>query len=569
MRGLFAAAVLQGCAQDVAERSARVGRTELSNGFLLFRNLQSLDGQHDLAVLLGEVGDAGVDDLADREALRTLLVAVAGEIGATDEGSDVLVVDELHFDAAIIDRDDFAGNDGVLAQIARSSSVADCILAELLDAERDAFLLDIDVENDSLDDVALVELLDDLFARTVPVEVGEVHHAVDIAVEADEQAEFGLVLDFAFDFSAGRMAAGECCPRVFQRLLEAERDTALGRIDFENDDFDFLAGRQDLAGVNVLLGPGHFRDVDQAFDARLQLDECTVVGDIRDGTGNLLAFRILGLDAIPRIGLELLHAERDAVGFLVDADDLNLDLLADVQDFRRMVHAAPCHVGDVQQAVDAAEVDERTVIGDVLDDAVNNLAFFEVLNDFRTLLGTGFFQNRPARYDDVAAALVHLEDFEGLRVVHQWGNVADRADIDLRTRQEGDRAVEVDREAALDLVEDHAFDALAGFELGFELDPAFFAASLLARQNGFAKRVFDALDIDFDFVADLQRTVLGACAEFLERDAAFNFEADVDNGHVLLDTRDDALGDIAFCEVVLCERLFEKSCEILAGGSCY
>ncbi|MGO7830684.1 hypothetical protein ACC690_39565, partial [Rhizobium johnstonii] len=49
---------------------------------------------------------------------------------------------------------------------------------------------------------------------------------------------------------------------------------------------------------------------------------------------------------------------------------------------------------------------------------MHNLAFFEVLNDFRTLLGTGFFQNRKARNHDVAAALVHLEDFEGLRVVH-------------------------------------------------------------------------------------------------------------------------------------------------------
>ncbi len=104
-----------------------------------------------------------------------------------------------------------------------------------------------------------------------------------------------------------------------------------------------------------------------------------------------------------------------------------------------MVHAAPCHVGDMQQTVDAAEVNERTVIGDVLDDAFDNLAFFEVLNDFRTLLGTGLFQNGTARNDDVAATLVHLEDFEGLRVVHQRGNVADRTDVDLRARQEGDR----------------------------------------------------------------------------------------------------------------------------------
>src|SRR3546814_9816703 len=102
-----------------------------------------------------------------------------------------------------------------------------------------------------------------------------------------------------------------------------------------------------------------------------------------------------------------------------------------------MVDATPSHVGDVQQAVNAAEVNERTVIGDVLDDAVDNLAFFEVLNDFRTLLGTGLFETRTTRNNDVTATLVHLEDFEGLRVVHQRSDVTHRTHVDLRARQEG------------------------------------------------------------------------------------------------------------------------------------
>ncbi len=51
---------------------------------------------------------------------------------------------------------------------------------------------------------------------------------------------------------------------------------------------------------------------------------------------------------------------------------------------------------------------------------------------------------------------IHLEDLERLRRVHQRGYVADGADIDLRTRQEGHGAVEIDGEAALDLIEDDA-----------------------------------------------------------------------------------------------------------------
>src|SRR5690606_31849205 len=169
-----------------------------------------------------------------------------------------------------------------------------------------------------------------------------------------------------------------------------------------------------------------------------------------------------------------------------DADDLHLDRLADRQDLGRMVDAAPRHVGDMEQAVDAAEVDERTVVGDVLDHALDHLTLFEVLDDLRALLCTALFEHGAARHDDVAAAAIHLEDLEGLRVVHQRRDVADRTDVDLRARQEGHGAVQIDREAALDLVEDDAFDALAGVELGFEADPAFLAASLLARQHGFA-----------------------------------------------------------------------------------
>ena len=171
--------------------------------------------------------------------------------------------------------------------------------------------------------------------------------------------------------------------------------------------------------MDVLLGPRHFGDVDQAFDARLQLDEGAVVGDVGDAALELGADRVLGLDALPRIGLELLHAERDAVGLVVDADDLHLDGLADRQHLGRVVDAPPGDVGDVQQAVDAAEVDERTVVGDVLDHAVDDLAFLEALDDLRTLLGAGLFEDGAARDDDVAAALVHLEDLEGLRRVHQ------------------------------------------------------------------------------------------------------------------------------------------------------
>ena len=229
----------------------------------------------------------------------------------------------------------------------------------------------------------------------------------------------------------------------------------------------------------------------------------------------LRADRILGLDALPRIVEQLLHAERDAVGLVVDLDDLDLHLLADVEHLGRVVDAPPGDVGDVQQAVDAAEIDERAVVGDVLDHAVDDLALFEVLHQLLALLGAGLFQHGAARDDDVAAPAVHLEDLERLRDCSSAATTSRIGRMSTwRARQERHRAVEIDGEAALDLVEDDARDLLVVLEGLLELAPALLAPRLVAREHRLAERVLDALEIDLDVVADLDARLPAGPGEF-------------------------------------------------------
>jgi hypothetical protein len=45
-----------------------------------------------------------------------------------------------------------------------------------------------------------------------------------------------------------------------------------------------------------------------------------------------------------------------------------------------------------------------------------------------------------------------------LRIVHQRRDIPDRADIDLRARQERNSAVEIDGKPTLDLIENDALD---------------------------------------------------------------------------------------------------------------
>ena len=145
----------------------------------------------------------------------------------------------------------------------------------------------------------------------------------------------------------------------------------------EDDGVDLVAGLDHLRGMLHPLGPGHLGDVDQTLDALLELDERAVVGDREDAAANLRADRVALGGVEPRIRRELLEAERDALLVLVELEDLDLDLIADVDEVARMRETAPAHVGDVEQAVEAAHVDERAVVGEVLDDAGEDRALFE------------------------------------------------------------------------------------------------------------------------------------------------------------------------------------------------
>ena len=303
----------------------------------------------------------------------------------------------------------------------------------------------------------------------------------------------------------------------------------------------------------------------QTFDARLQLNECTVIGDVGHAAHVDRVQRELGFDGIPRIGLELLHAQTDTVGFLVDLDDLNLDGFADRKDLGGVVHTAPSHVGDVQQAIHTAEIDECAVFGDVLDDAFDFLTLGEVRDDLGALFGTAFFKDSTARHDDIAAATVHFQDLEGLLETHQRACIAHRAHIDLRAGQERNSAAQINGEAAFDATKDSAFDAVF-FRIGFfKTIPGFFAARFLARDDGLATHVLDAVKEYLDFVANSDFGRFAGIGEFLEVNAAFHLVADVDDGLTGLDGDHFAFDDRTLLRGVDLEALVQEGFEFFHG----
>src|SRR5262249_10252526 len=128
--------------------------------------------------------------------------------------------------------------------------------------------------------------------------------------------------------------------------------------------------------------------------------------------------------------------------------------------FVRIGNAAPAHVGNVQEAVDAAQVDEGAELGNVFDDAFANLLRLEFGEELLLhLLALILDQLAPAD-DDIAAGLVDLEDLALDGFADVVGNVRRPANIDLAGGQK-DVDADVDQEAALDLAGDGAGDHVA------------------------------------------------------------------------------------------------------------
>src|SRR3546814_1999001 len=107
----------------------------------------------------------------------------------------------------------------------------------------------------------------------------------------------------------------------------------------------FLAGGHDLARMDIFLGPAHFGNVDQTFDARFQFHESAIFGDVRDATGQLRAHRVFGAGAFPRIAFKLLHAQRNPLRVAIDADDLYADGVANVD---HLIRRSEEHTSELQ-----------------------------------------------------------------------------------------------------------------------------------------------------------------------------------------------------------------------------
>src|SRR5690606_18093837 len=220
--------------------------------------------------------------------------------------------------------------------------------------------------------------------------------------------------------------------------------------------------------------------------------------DLADGVG-------AGEDA-PRVLLGRLQRQGDALAVQVDLENLDGDLVANLDDLGRVVDVLPGQLGHVDQAVDAAEIDEGAEVDDGGHDALADLALLQLVQELGADLGLGLLEPRTAGQDHVVAVLVQLDDLRLELLADVRLQVADAAHLDQRRRQEAAQA-DVQDQAALDDLDDGTGDRLVLLLEVLDGAPGTLVLGALLGQDQAAFLVLLGEDQGVDLVTDLDHLV--------------------------------------------------------------
>ena len=266
----------------------------------------------------------------------------------------------------------------------------------------------------------------------------------------------------------------------------------------ERDDLELerLALVDDVARVGDAL-VGQLADVDQALEPVADADERAEVDELGDRAVDDVADLEVGDRGVPRVGLEAADRQADPAALVVDVDDLGLDLLADLVAGLGVVDLVPRELALVDEAVDAAEVDEHAERGDRADRAGDLLADLQAAEQLVALLAALLVEGDLLGQDQAVGLAVDLEDLEPELAADErlqllgdlLGRVARlvvlrpaREVDDLADRDEAADAA-VDDEAALVVVDDRRLDDDARLELLLHRAPLALEAGAAQRQD--------------------------------------------------------------------------------------
>ncbi len=261
----------------------------------------------------------------------------------------------------------------ILAHVVLRRHQRPWIRLKLLEAQGQALVFFVHIQHHGPYRLTFFEHFGRMFDPLRPRQVGNVNQSVNALFQCDKGTEIRQVAHFTFNFIANRIAFVHRAPRVRLNLLHAERNALTVLVHTEHHRLNRVANLDDFRRVTGAPRPRHLRYVHEPLNALFQLDKGPVICNAHHLARHARRLRVLLVHIRPRIGRQLLETQRHALVFLVELQHHHPHLVANGKQLRRMADPAPRHVGNVQEPIDATEIDKGAVFGDIFDHALDHL----------------------------------------------------------------------------------------------------------------------------------------------------------------------------------------------------
>src|SRR6185295_7533612 len=125
---------------------------------------------------------------------------------------------------------------------------------------------------------------------------------VNSVLNLDKSAEVREIPDASMHACADLITLMQRLPGIFLHLFHAETDATRPWIDAQHFNLNHVSRINHLARMFDSFGPAHLGDMNESFNAALELDKRAVISDARNLTIHARADRETLFDAGPWIG---------------------------------------------------------------------------------------------------------------------------------------------------------------------------------------------------------------------------------------------------------------------------
>ncbi len=116
-----------------------------------------------------------------------------------------------------------------------------------------------------------------MFDAFNPGYLGNMDQAVNIVINADKNTKVRDIFNFSFNGGTNGIFLADHVPWIRTDLFHAQRNPPVFRADIQHNRFNDFTGSYHFGRVTDFAGPGHFRNMNQAFNADFNFDKCAVI----------------------------------------------------------------------------------------------------------------------------------------------------------------------------------------------------------------------------------------------------------------------------------------------------